>query len=142
MGQMMKVATKSEQTGEHGESLEQVKQRFVLWREGRKRGERISNALWAAAVGLVERHGLLRTAQELRIDCDGLKNRIGRDAGSERIRKAQPQFVELFAPPALNTAPTAECIVEMENARGGKMRVELKSLDGLAGLASAFWGAR
>ena len=142
MGLEMRVATKSEQAGEYGESLEQVKQRFVLWREGRKRGERISNALWAAAVGLVERHGLLRTAQELRIDCDGLRKRIARGAGSKHIREAQAQFVELFAPPALSTAPTAECVVEMENSRGGKMRVELKSLDGLAGLTSAFWGAR
>ena len=138
----MKMATKSAQAGEHGESLEQVKRRFALWRESRKRGEHISNALWVAAVALVERHGLQRTAQELRIDYGGLKKRLERGADPERTGKVGTQFVEMFAPPAFSAAPMTECIVEMENARGGKMRVELRSLDGLAGLASAFWNAR
>lgn len=138
----MKMATKSAHAGEHGESLEQVKQRFVLWRGSRKRGEHISNALWVAAVALVERHGLQRTAKELRIDYGGLKKRLERDADPARLGKVKTQFVEMFAPPAFSAAPMLECIVEMENARGGKMRVELRSLDGLAGLASAFWCGR
>ena len=138
----MKARTQSAEDVGHGESLEQVKQRFVLWRAGRKRGEHISNALWEAAVGLVARHGLVRTARELRIDCDGLKKRCARGAGSEDTGKTQPQFVELFAPPALNTASTGDCIVEMENARGCKMRIELQNIDGLASLVSAFWSAR
>ena len=61
----MKMATKSEQTGEHGENLEQVKRRFPLWRESRKRSEHISNTLWVAAESLVERHALQRTAHRL-----------------------------------------------------------------------------
>lgn len=138
----MKARTKSAEDVGHGESLEQVKDRFALWRKSRKRGERISNALWAAAVGLVEQHGLQRTAQELRVDCDLLKKHLARRAGPTRTAKAVPQFVELFAPPLLSTAPMTACIVVMENARGGKMRVELGNIDGLAGLASAFWSAR
>ena len=120
----MKVRTQSAEDVGHGESLplEQVKQRFVLWRAGRKRGEHISNALWDAAVGLVARHGLVRTARELRIDCDGLKKRCAQGVGSKDAGKTQPQFVELFAPPALNTASTGDCIALMENARGCKMR--------------------
>lgn len=59
----MKATTQSTEDVGHGESLGQVKDRFVLWRKDRKRGERISNALWAAAVGLVEQHGVLRTAR-------------------------------------------------------------------------------
>jgi hypothetical protein len=36
-----------------------------------------------------------------------------------------------------------ECVVEVENARGAKMRVELNGagLAGLAGLCSVFWSA-
>jgi hypothetical protein len=36
-----------------------------------------------------------------------------------------------------------ECVVELENARGATMRVELNGagLAGLAGLCSAFWSA-
>ena len=138
----MKVATKSAQAGEDGESLEQVKQRFALWRLGRKRGEHISGALWDAAVRLVGQHGLQRTAQELRVDCDRLKRRLEGEAIPALVSKAEHQFVEMFAPPALSATQTCACIVEMENARGGKMRVELKGLDGLAGLFNAFWSAR
>ncbi|MFC3110709.1 hypothetical protein ACFQAT_13385 [Undibacterium arcticum] len=138
----MKATTKSAEDVWPGESLEQVKDRFALWRKGRKRGERISNALWASAVGLVAQHGLQRTAQELRVDCNLLKKHIARNAGSTRTAKAASQFVELFAQPASSAVPAAQCVVEMENARGGKMRVELGNIDGLAGLASAFWSAR
>lgn len=138
----MKAGMQSAEDVGHGESLEQVKQRFLLWREGRKRGEHISNALWAAAVGLVDQHGLQRTAQALRVDYEQLRKRVAPNAGPTRAAEAAPQFVELFAQPVLSSAPVAQCIVEMQNARGGKMRVELGNIDGLAGLANAFWSAR
>lgn len=138
----MKAATKSTQGGEPGESLQQVKQRFVQWRESRTRGQHISNALWAAAVSMVEQHGLQRTAKELRLDYDRLERRVEQSASSTQAGKAEPQFVEMFAPPAFNAKETCGCIVDMENARGGKMHIELKSLEGLAELSSAFWSAR
>ena len=73
MGQMMKIATKPTPIGEPGESLEQVKQRFALWRAERRPGTHISDAFWAAAVGLVAQHGLRRIALELSIDYGRLK---------------------------------------------------------------------
>lgn len=144
MGQMMKMATKSTQAGEHGENLEQVKQRFAQWRVERKPGAHISDAFWAAAVGLVERHGLRRIARELGVDYGRLKKRFERGVAlpPAMTGKGDVQFVEMFAAPASAVAPQTGCIVEMENARGAKMRIELKSLDGLAGLTSAFWSAR
>ena len=138
----MKVTTKSAQDAEHGESLEQVKQRFALWREQRERGEHVTGALWDAAVRMAERHGLLRTAQELRVDSGRLTKRLERGAALTPDCGPGPRFVELFAPSVASAAPVVGCVVEMENTRGGKMRVELKSLDGLAGLASAFWSAQ
>ena len=139
----MKEATEYTQAEEHGESLEQVKQMFARWRAGRKRGERISGALWAAAVALVERHGLERTARELRVDFDGLKKQLER-INSTQTSKREIKFVEMFAPPTTQTlvaAPLYECVVEMENARGGKMRIDLKGFDGLDRLTDAFWRA-
>ena len=138
----MKAMTKSVEDGGHGESLEQVKERFALWRKSRRRGERISSALWAAATSLVEQHGLHGTAKALRVDGGRLKKRLTGSAGPTRAARAAPQFVELFAQPASNAAPGSHCIVEMQNVRGCKMRVELRNIDGLAGLASAFWSAR
>lgn len=138
----MKATTKFAEDVGHGESLEQVKNRFSLWRKSRKRGEHISTALWAAAVSLAAQHGVERTSQELRVSCDVLKKHIARNTVPTRTAKVAPQFVELFAQPVLNAARSAECMVEMENARGGKMRVELNNINGLIDLASAFWSAR
>ncbi len=128
----MTMATMSTPDGMRGENLEQVKNRFALWRAGRKRGEHITNSLWVAAAGLVEQIGLQQTAQELRLDYEGLKKRSTRHSAAA-TSKAPAQFV---------ATPTPTCIVEMENTKGCKMRVELASVDDLAGLASAFWSAR
>ena len=124
----------------HAESLEQVEQRFVRWRASRKRGERIPQALWCAAVALAKEHGLGRIAQELRVDCDGLKKRLdGAEAGA-RIDASAAKFVELIAPSAV---AMCECIVELENARGAKLRLELKGVElaQLARLSSIFLNA-
>ena len=140
----MKARMNSAEDTGHGASLdlEQVKERFAQWRLGRKPRERISHELWAAAVGLVEQHGLQRTAQALGVDDDQLRKRVARSAAPAHTAKVPHQFVELFAQPAPNAAPASPCIVEMQNVRGAKMRVELGSIAGLDGLVSAFWGAR
>ena len=137
----MDTTTKISQA-RHGESLEQVRKRFKRWRETRVRGEHIPDVLWAAAVGMAVEHGLDRVAQELHVDCDRLKKRLGQ-TGALQTRKGGVQFVELaFAPPP-QPASLCECAIELENVRGAKMRVELNGngLAGLAGLCSAFWSA-
>ena len=129
---------------ESGESLEQVKQRFALWRSGRKRGAHITDALWAAAVVLVGRHGVACVALELGVDSGRLKERLERGAVQTlagRGGKGEVQFVELFAPPGAATGGAA-CVVDMRNGRGGTMRIELANGDALAVLAGAFWSAR
>ena len=140
MGQMMKIATQSTPTGE---SLEQVKQRFALWRAGRQRGTHISDAFWTAAVGLVAQHGYGASPRNW-VDYGRLKKRFERDVTLEPTMSGtgKVEFVEMFAAPATSVAGSTECIIEMENVRGAKMRIELKNLDALAGLTSAFWSAR
>ena len=64
----MEETRKIEQASGHGESLEQVEQRFRRWREGRQRDERIPPALWAAAVDVAKEHGLHRIAHELHVE--------------------------------------------------------------------------
>ena len=85
-----------------------------------------------------------RVARELRLDYNGLKNRAGQAGPAKRPAKIDAQFVELFAAPASTAAPVCECAVELENARGAKMRVQLNGhgLAGLASLCSSFWSAR
>lgn len=145
----MERTRKCEQASVYGRSLQQVELRFKRWRENRRRGEHIPPALWAAAVGLAKGHGVDRVAQQLRVDHDALKKRLEGSAGvaehAHVVRRSTalaPRFVELFSAAAPAVAGLGECVVEMENARGSKMRVALNGngLAGLAGLCNAFWG--
>ena len=129
----------------HGESLEQIEERFKHWRETRARGEHIPAVLWAAAVGLAKQHGMYRVACVLRVDQDRLKRRLERAGagGAAQGGKIATRFVELLVSPTPAAARLCECAVELVNPRGARMRVELNGngLAGLAGLCSTFWGA-
>jgi hypothetical protein len=139
----MDETAKVEQTNGPVESLAQIEERFSGWREGRKPGERIPAALWAAAVGMAKEHGVYRISRQLHLDYRGLRQRLERAGGVVRGGKPEARFVELCAAPVPNAAGLRECVVELENGRGAKMRVELNAagLAGLAHLCSAFWGA-
>jgi hypothetical protein len=145
MERVMEDTRKVQETSMAGGSLERVRQQLQDWRAGRKLGEHIPAPLWAAAVGAAREQGLHRVAVELHLDYAGLKRRFEGDGAMTPRAAIAPRFVELFAPAASVTAATerAECVVEMGNARGAKMRVELngQGLAGLAGLCSAFWSA-
>jgi len=136
----MNVTENPAQVCTQTDSLEQVKRRFERWRASRERGQHIPRPLWAAAVALAKEHGLERISSELRIKYDGLKKQLegGEAPGRTVVREAR--FVELFAPSSVGVS---ECIVELQNARGAKMRIQLKGGDlaGLASLSSSFWSA-
>ena len=123
------------------EHFEQVDERFKRWRSTRRRGTPIPEALWASAVGMARAQGLNRTARALRLDYYNLKKRLQCAEGGACARQAQPTFVELLTPRA---GGSCECRVELQNARGAKMRIELKGGDmagSLASLSSSFWSA-
>jgi hypothetical protein len=129
-----------------GDGLAQLKWRFDQWRAGRKLGTRIPVELWAEAVEMVAMHGACRVAGDLHLDYDMLKQRVALAGSKAPTTQLAPRFVELFAPagpmPAVD-ASHPECVLEMANARGAKMRVELNGngLGGLSALCSAFWAA-
>jgi hypothetical protein len=132
-----------------GDRLTELEERFRGWRESRRRGDRIPPQLWAAAVDMAREHGVPRVANRLRLNAEFLNRRMDGAVSRELASKADKpdtEFVELFAapPPSTTTAAvTRECVIELENARGVKMRVELNGagLAGLAHLCSGFWGA-
>jgi hypothetical protein len=128
----------------HVSSVEQVAQRFSRWRSSRVRGEHIPADLWAAAVVLSEEHGVGRIARDLGVDPDGLKKRAKHNDTSRVGRdKGDGEFVELFVAPPSAAANSHECVVELENGRGAKMRIALngKGVAGLRDLCGAFWNA-
>ena len=152
-------ATKTAEVSEQArDSLEALKQRFEQWRGQRKQGERIPTAMWTAAVKEARARSVYRVARALRLDYAMLKLRAqppGKARGAAPSNPVAPRFVELFAatgpvtsttsttPAALAAPGRPQCVVEMHNVRGAKMRVELdgQALAGLAGLCSAFWSA-
>jgi hypothetical protein len=142
----MEGTSKAVQTRVLGDGVSQLKRQFDQWRAGRKVGERIPLDLWAGAVAAAVEHGAYRVAAELHLDYAVLKRRAALAGGKAAATELAPCFVELFAP-AGPTPPAGaaqrECVVELENARGAKMRVELSGngLCGLSALCSAFWAA-
>jgi len=142
----MEATGKAMRTRVLGDGLSQLKRQFDQWRAGRKVGERIPFGLWAGAVAAAVEHGAYRVAAELHLDYAVLKRRAALAGGKALTSEVTPRFVELFAAAGGTTPAGAlrpECVVELANARGAKMRVELngKGLAGLAGLCSAFWSA-
>lgn len=141
----MEATSKAVRTTECSEGLLALKRRFEQWRAGRKVGERIPSEFWAGAVAAAIEHGAYRVAAELHLDYAVLKRRAALAGGTTPASELAPRFVELFAPTGPEIAATshAQCVVELSNARGAKMRVELNG-DGLAGLTamcSTFWAA-
>ena len=126
------------------EALSALKQQFDEWRAARRQGEKIPAPLWDAAVVATAEHGAYRVSRELRLDYMSLKRRAAPTGASARPRA--PRFVELAAPQGVPmSAPQLEpqCVVEMANARGATMRLQLHggALAGLPALCQAFWGA-
>ena len=147
--------------------LEDVAQQFKAWRQSRVRGERIPAALWGEAVRLCPEHTPQRVAGVLRVGLANLMQRLGRTIDKAAQRPGpDTEFVELImsnpttempgpgtsrlglAPPPPGGAATPgsahECVLELENMHGGKMRVQLNGagLASLGLLCSSFWSAR
>jgi len=120
--------------------LERVQHRFDLWRKTRKRCSPIPETLWSSAVELAREHGLHRSAQALRLNYYALKKRFGLITCASGRPQREATFVELLPPGAV--APSA-CSIEMENAQGGKIKIQLQGLGGadLAVLLNSFWKA-
>ena len=144
----MEQTREIEQESVPSDDLQGIKQRLQDWRAQRKPGGRIPEPLWGQAVAAARELGVYRVCKELHLDYPGLKRRV-EGTGARRARgPMEPKFVELLSDTTAPAAPAAtlvraECVVELENARGAKMRVQLNGsgVAALAGLCSAFWGA-
>lgn len=128
--------------GEISQDLARAAARFSAWRRATQLGARIPPALWGLAVELAQQHGVSRTAAALKLDYYSLKKRLaasGSGRQSSPPSALRPAFVELPAGPF---AATGECLIELENAAGAKMRIHLKgsAMPDLAALGRDFWG--
>ena len=123
-------------------SLKEVKIQFEAWRSMRKGREPIPDALWEAAASLRQDYSTHQISKALHLNYNDLKKRVQKlDTVSPPGAQSRSAFVELdFGRSILPT----ECIVEMEEPDGAKMKVHIKGgVDfDLLGLTKAFLGKR
>ena len=120
--------------------LESVRYQFDKWRESKKSPrEPIPEYLWEAAVRLKNNYPLSRISKILRLNHTDLKNRI---SGQKQKRQAKEPSSALFVElDCVEPFTPAECLIEMEDAYGSKMRMRFKGqadLD-LLELGKVFW---
>lgn len=118
-----------------------VRRRIERWRRTRRTRSRMPEPLWASAVEVARTHGIHLAAKALRLSYYALKKRvIEGDATNHRVTEGGgvATFVEL--PSAVQIA-SGECVLEVENDNGVKMRMHLKgvTMPDLVALSRSFW---
>ncbi len=120
--------------------LATAERRFARWRKTRQKRTHIPNSLWALAVTRARTYGVAQTARILRLDYYRLRKRVEQETAapcaSDVVDGAT--FVELTPP----VRDVSECLVELEDNSGAKMRIHLKGtkLPDLVALGRSFWG--
>lgn len=123
------------------DSMREIHGRFARWRKSHTGRLPIPEPLWAAAAEVAREYGVFRTSKVLSLEYGKLKRLTteSHPAGRRVARQSAPPaaFVELLAP---GTVGGAECVIELEGARG-KMRIQWKgnATPDLAGLSRVLW---
>lgn len=129
----------STEAGANSHQIEQVRNRLELWRSEHAGRRPVPQELWSAAAQLAQQYGVYRIAKALRLSYDSLKQHLLASAVPAAKRKKTPtKFVELL-PWSSGLLP--ECSLELENARGAKMKIQLKgaAMSELCNLTRLFW---
>jgi hypothetical protein len=116
-------------------ALWRAQRKIEQWRERHRPRARIPEELWREAAELACAYGINRTAKALRLDYYSLKKRV---AAVARSGGRAPEFVEIL--PGGMPATRPECLIEVEDASGAKMRIRLQGgdLPDLAALTRVF----
>ena len=124
-------------------TLEEVKSQFTTWRANRaNKKSPIPDNLWEAAVTLTDRYSLHKISKTLHVNHTALRDQVALRKTSNSTACLEPaSFIELAHPlPPFQS----ECLIEMENTHGEKMRMHFTgevSLD-LMALSNNFWSNR
>ena len=102
-------------------SLEVVRNQFESWRKRRRCRSRIPESLWQAAIQLCKEHSVFAVSRALRLNYNGLKNRVPR----AKEQRADFGFVKLDLGAPMTPS---ECLVEMEASNGARMRMSFKGV--------------
>jgi hypothetical protein len=133
-------------------AMEKARQQFERWRKARPTASPsspIPERLWALAVRLAEAHGINPTALALRLNYNALKQRVNaadsainhnrsRKSPSQTSCRSRPAaFVEITP----SVASFSICTLELENAQGAKLKIQLPRLEtaDLLALSRSLW---
>ena len=118
---------------------EELREQLEHWRRTREKRTRVPEAVWATAARLAQEYGTNRISRTLRLNHAALKKRVtnGDVEQGDGPKGSPPAFVELDVCPS--PTPTG-CIVELQNASGPRLRIELKGaqVHEIAALMRAF----
>ncbi len=122
--------------------LQELNFQIQQWRSTRPHRAAMPEPLWILAANAARQHGLARIARLLRLDYYSLKDRIeSLERAGTMPSMAKPAFIEL---PPLPVNPAAECTIELEQARGRRMRIHIKgaAMSDVTALSRALWGMK
>ncbi len=124
-----------------------VRRRIDTWRRTREKRTRMPEELWRGAVELAQIHGVHAMSRGLRVRYESLKQRVveaeAATAGPNREREGDAELVEL-TPAWVGAGVPAQCIVELHEPGGARMRIRLPDAGAIdvAAFAEAFWNRR
>ena len=113
--------------------VQELSRQIEQWRSTRQDRAPMPDALWTMAATLAGQYGLARVARFLRLNYYSLKERV-----EPKSRECKPAFIEF--PPILANA-TCECSIELEHARGRRMKIQIKGapMPDITALSRALW---
>jgi len=104
--------------------LADVQKEFETWRKTRKKRSPVPRELWEAAVELTSDYTIYEISKALGINFLRLEKQILSARGDQNIiKRPTPSFIELNLG---NNISAAECIVEVENRAGSKIKMYFK----------------
>lgn len=121
--------------------LETAQLNFHNWRTSRNKKTRIPESLWEEAVALYPEYTVGKISSTLRLSHTDLKKRIKKmeEPGMSNENESIPAFIQVDFPP--EPTGVSECVVEMEDGNGAKMRMCFKGKTDfdLLELGRSFW---
>lgn len=123
--------------------IEALRKRLTAWRRGRKRGERIPDALWRKIAEAARSHGVYRISRDLGVNYDTLKKRVaGADLPEPSGRTKKPVFVDLGV--TAHNLPIQLPAVELQDRNGNRLTIPIETLSPaqIVSIATTLWEKR
>jgi hypothetical protein len=124
--------------------LNKVKSAFEAWRSTKTKGSRIPQDLWEKAIALYPKFSIGKISATLSLSYTDLKKRVENktEKHSSSLNDSVPAFMEFDFSSACSSV--SECVVEMEDGSGSKMRMCFRGKTDfdLLELGKIFWMRR